>query len=291
MVTIFTPAYNRAGILPRLYQSLLAQTAMDFEWLVIDDGSTDETRKVVGGWIKEGRLPIRYIKKENGGKHTAHNEALRHANGEWLFCVDSDDWLPQNAVEDILEGSASVRPSDAGLVGYKADQNGRSLCAALDAQEQSHYGLYSLMRRGGGRGEYALVFRTELLRNFPFPEIPEERFMTEAVLYDRLELAGYTICPIGKVLTVCEYQPDGLSSDPYRLLLTAPGGYQIYHAQRIDLAVSWKERLGHCVRYQAFRRMSGNREYMYHGKHGLLTALAWLPGAAGALYYKSKRKR
>lgn len=291
MITIFTPAYNRAGVLPRLYQSLLKQTVTDFEWLVIDDGSTDETGRVVRTMAEEGKLPIRYIKKANGGKHSAHNEALRHAKGEWFFCVDSDDWLPRDAVENILRAAVSIGPGDAGLVGYKVDQSGKSLCAALDEQAKGRYGLYSLMRRGGGRGEYALVFRTGLLQRFPFPEIPGERFMTEAVLYDRLELAGYTICPLDKVLTICEYQPDGLSSDPYRLILQNPAGYQLYHTQRIDLAVSLKERVGHCVRYQAFRRMSGNKEYMYQGKHRLLAALVWLPGAAGALYYRSKRKR
>ena len=140
--------------------------------------------------------------------------------------------------------------------------------------------------RGGG--EYALVFRTQVLRAHPFPVFQGETFVTESVLYDRLEMAGYTLVSLDAVLQICEYQPDGLSSSTYRLMARNPTGYQVYHAQRIDLAVSWKERVGHCIRYQAFYAMSGDARYRYQGPHRVLAALMRLPGLAGAYYYRNK---
>lgn len=288
-LTVFTPAYNRAALLPRLYESLLAQESGDFEWLVVDDGSTDDTPAVIRTFAKEGRIPVRYIRQENGGKHTAHNCAVQQARGDWFFCVDSDDWLAPGAVEHVLDALRRIEPEVSGLVGRKADQTGRSLCAALSKAEPCR-GLYSLVRRSGG-GEYALLFRTEVLREYSFPVIPGERFMTECVLYDRLELAGNTVCPLNEMLEICEYQPGGLSSHPYRLLLQNPGGYQLYHGQRIDLVLTFRERLRHCVSYQAFRSMSGRRGDCYRGRHRLLAACAWLPGQLAAVYYQYKGKR
>ena len=289
-LTIFTPSYNRSSLLPRLYRSLLQQVPAGFEWLIVDDGSTDDTQAVVDAMAAEKRIAIRYIKKKNGGKHTAHNLAVEQAAGQWFFCVDSDDWLAPGAISHIFSAIERTGPESVGFVGYKADQMGRSLCAALP-EDRNGYGLYSLMRRMGGKGEYALLFRTDILKQYHFPEISGERFVTESVLYDRLELEGYTVCPLDAVLEICEYQPDGLSSNPYRLLLRNPGGYQIYHAQRIDLVPSFGERLRHCISYQAFRRMSGRRGDDYRGRHRILTACAWLPGQLGAIYYQYKGKK
>lgn len=285
-LTIFTPTYNRAALLPRLYESLLSQTRGDFEWLIVDDGSVDDTETAVKQFAAEGKVTVRYMKKENGGKHTAHNLALNYARGEWFFCVDSDDQLAPKAVERILASLECVPPEVTGLAGYKVDVKGRLLCALL-AEDMRPCGLFSLMHRGA-KGEYALLFRTEVLKRYPYPEIKGERFVTESVLYDRLELAGHTVCPVDGVLQICEYQPDGLSSDTYRLMAQNPTGYQIYHAQRIDLALSWKERIGHCTRYQAFRAMSKNKENDYQGRYRLLAALMRLPGLAGAYYYRNR---
>ncbi len=100
-LTVFTPTYNRAHLLPRVYESLCCQSCQDFEWLVIDDGSTDATRELVQGWINEGRIRIQYHWKENGGLYTGYNAAYKLAEGELCVCIDSDDWMPADAVEII----------------------------------------------------------------------------------------------------------------------------------------------------------------------------------------------
>ena len=125
-LTIFTPAYNRAHLLPRLYESLCRQSCKDFCWLVIDDGSTDNTRELVQGWIAEQSLPIRYEYKPNGGMHTAHNLAYRLSDTELNTCIDSDDYMPDDAVEKILRCWSEKGSNDvSGLVGLDATANGK----------------------------------------------------------------------------------------------------------------------------------------------------------------------
>ncbi|MCS2864766.1 glycosyltransferase family 2 protein [Bacteroides thetaiotaomicron] len=102
MVTVFTPTYNRAYILNDLYQSLCRQTCRKFEWLIVDDGSTDNTEGLVASWLDEGKMSLRYIKQPNGGKHRAINKGIQEANGDLFFIVDSDDYLAKNAIERIL---------------------------------------------------------------------------------------------------------------------------------------------------------------------------------------------
>lgn len=286
MLTVFTPTYNRAEFLPNVFDSLLKQKSYNFEWLVVDDGSSDDTETVINELKKDSPFSVVYLAKGNGGKHSAHNAAVEQARGEWFLCLDSDDLLAEDAIALIEEGLSQLCASDCGLIAHKQEQGGALLSSPLRSPE-NHVGIYSTLSAVSG-GEYAFVFRTEVLKEFPYPIVAEERFMGECVLYDRLELVGYTVCPLPEVLQICEYQPDGLSSNTYRLMAKNPAGYQIYHAQRIDLARSLRERLGHCIRYQAFYTMSKNKEYRYRGRHRLLTALMYLPGRLGAYYYRNK---
>lgn len=286
MLTIFTPTYNRVKLLPRLYESLCSQENQNFEWLIIDDGSTDNTAELVKEFIAEQKVNIRYIQKINGGKHTAHNVALEHATGSLFMCLDSDDTLAKNAIQIIENSLFHLTSNDCGFIAYKNDVNGQQLCGDLSCNGWDHRTIYKYSRQAGG--EFAFVFLSDKLRQYPYPEIINERFCGECVVYDQLDLAGYTVCPLCETLEICEYQSDGLSKSFYRLLSQNPTGYQIYHAQRIDLVTSFRERLRHAISYQAFLRLSGRDNYLYGGRHKLLAALAWLPGQLGAMYYKKK---
>lgn len=127
-LTVFTPTYNRAHTLPRTYESLLRQTCKDFEWLVIDDGSTDGTAGLVRGWIEENRIPIRYIYKENGGLYTGYNKAYEVIETELNVCIDSDDFMPDNAVE-LITGYWKEHGSDeyAGITGLDFTLDGKPI--------------------------------------------------------------------------------------------------------------------------------------------------------------------
>ena len=286
MLTIFTPTYNRAHQLPRLYESLLAQRCFDFEWLIVDDGSGDDTRQVVQSFLNNGRFPVRYCHKENGGKHTAYNLALEEAAGDWFFCVDSDDLLAPDGVAHIAE--AVGQHPDRGIIAYKKTIDGKRLSGDFPAGVTACK-LHELALKYGCGGEFSLVFPTNLARKFPFPVFAGERFVTESVVYDRIDsIADMQLLP--KVLTVCEYQADGYSQNADGIMKQNPTGYCLYFMQRIDLQPSFGPRLSHAGKYWCFRWISKNKTLRYEGKHKALVALAVIPGIVFRAYYKIFRK-
>lgn len=272
MLTIFTPTYNRATTILRTYKSLVTQTCKNFEWLIVDDGSIDDTESLVCSWVKKSEFPIRYIKQTNGGKYRAYNNALKNAIGEFFFCLDSDDWLPENAVEVILTYAEKLRENEslAGIVALKMFQDGKVLGLQYKKAVFS-CSLYDLELSGEG-GERSLVFKTSIAQMFPFPEETNEKFITESVVYDRL-YGKYGFIVSNDVLTICEYQSEGLSSNPRALMLRNPAGYKLYFAQRIDMTPSFIERISYILRYHAFRNMYDGSAYNYNGKHKLLVTL------------------
>lgn len=284
MITIFTPTYNRAHTISRTYQSLTRQTCKDFEWLVVDDGSTDSTELLICSWLNESDFVIRYIQKPNAGKYKAYNLGLREAKGNLFFCVDSDDWLPDNAVELIKQQEKRILETEniAGMIALKIYENGHVIGKPYAVNAVNS--LYKLSCEGYG-GERSLVFDTRIAQKYPFPEKTNEKFMGESVIYDRFE-EKYQFLVRNYCLTVCEYQADGLSSSPRSLMLANPTGYKLYFSQRVDIVKSLRERIPLILRYHAFNRLSKNKEFIYQGKHKLLVKLL-TPFSIGVyLYYK-----
>lgn len=281
-ITVFTPTYNRKETLRRLYESLCKQTSFDFEWLIVDDGSTENTGAVIDSFLPTF-FPIRYFKKENGGKHTAYNFALQQAHGTYFFCVDSDDYLTPDAIE-LLCGAASF---DCGLCAYKATVDGMMLSSEFPAGavETTSFALYEKL---GCHGEYAFAYPLHIARQVPFPVFTGESFMTESVVYDRLDkLCNVQLLP--KVVTICEYQPDGLSARANHLMRENPAGYCLYFMQRIDLVSGFFERLLMAGKYQCFGILARGNRTAYRGKHRLLTAACYPVGMAFLAYYKMFR--
>lgn len=272
MITIFTPTYNRASTIFRTYESLKGQTCKDFEWLIVDDGSTDNTESLVQGWIMNSVFPVRYIKQPNGGKYRAYNNGLKHAKGELFFCVDSDDWLPCNAVERILSYFDKLRKSQhlAGIIALKEFQD-KKIIGKPFSKANSCSSLYNL-EVDGERGERTLVFKTSVAKMFPFPEETNEKFVTESVVYDRYN-GKYEFIVTNDILTICEYQYDGLSSNVRSLMLRNPAGYKLYYSQRIDLTSSFFERVAYILRYHAFRLLYNGTAYKYCGNHKTLVSI------------------
>jgi len=247
--TIFTPTYNRAHLLARAYQSLVSQNFQDFEWLIVDDGSTDETEAVVRGFIDDGKLDIRYIKKPNGGKHTAINLGAREARGELFFILDSDDKLPTDALEKTAHYWQQIRDdsSFAGLCGLDAYFDGRVVGGGLP---QTTIDCTSLEIRFsyGVKGDLKEVFRTSVLRECPFPEIPGERFCPEALLWNRIA-QKYKLRFFNEVIYQCEYQDGGLTDRIVRIRMDSPVAstttyqemttYNIPFAQKVKAAINY----------------------------------------------------
>ena len=226
MLTICTPTYNREHLLHDLYESLKKQTVNNFEWLIIDDGSTDDTEKTINQWLNvENNFPIIYIKKENGGKHTAVNIGIEKAKGDYFIIVDSDDYLNKNAVEIIHKEFQKLPEGKYAGIGFnKIFENGDIVGTTfkenyIDASnfERSKHGI---------QGDKAEVFFTKVIKKYRFPVFENERFLTEALLWNRIANEGYKIRWINKGFYVCRYQENGLSMNSGTL--KSYEGYSLY---------------------------------------------------------------
>ncbi len=214
MITIMTPTYNRAYILPKTYESLKNQTSFDFEWVIVDDGSKDDTEQLVGEWIKtESNFVIVYKKQENGGKHRAVNAGVKLAKYDYFLILDSDDTLTPDAVEKMHSWIADIEGLDgfAGVSGMKGYDNaapvGKNIRVSyIDATnlERKKYGLL---------GDKAEVYKTEILKQYPFPEFEGENFIRESAVWDHIAKDGFKIRWFNDIIYICDYIEDGLTKN------------------------------------------------------------------------------
>ncbi len=216
MITVFTPTYNRAYILENLYKSLLSQTSKNFEWVVVDDGSVDDTASFFNT-IKKNDNPfqITYVVQSNGGKHRAVNHGVRLAKGEVFFIVDSDDYLTNDAIEKIENWINSLPQGDkwAGVSGLK----GYSLTETVGGEHRGKEGFVDATNlereKYNLHGDKAEAYFTEVLKKYPFPEFEGENFITEEVVWNAIAYDGYKIRWYNEIIYVCEYLEDGLTKN------------------------------------------------------------------------------
>ncbi|WP_413307841.1 glycosyltransferase family 2 protein [Bacillus sp. 1P10SD] len=232
-ITVFTPTFNRAYILENLYNSLQSQTYTNFEWLVIDDGSTDNTAELFNNWIRENKLHIRYHRVENGGKHRAINKATDLASGELFFIVDSDDYLTEDALESIVqwEGTIENKEEFCGVSGNR----GKSKTDLWGTTFEGEYIDASSLERNKKNitGDKAEVFYTKLLQKYKFKEFEDENFITEATVWNRMAADGYKIRWFNKTIYICNYLNDGLTNNMKIIFANNPRGTAYYINQQI----------------------------------------------------------
>lgn len=228
LLTIFTPTYNRAYILPELYHSLCKEPSDNFIWLVVDDGSTDNTQELVENWQRENRIEIVYYKQENGGKMRAHNKGVELCTTPLFFCIDSDDQIAPGAIGKILETHQALR-DDEFLGGIAAKRLIINKLASKDLPDIKRCTLHNIYA-SGFKGDTSLVFKTDVLREFPFPEIEGEKFVTEGYVYDQID-QKYELLILNEYLMRCEYQEDGYTFNADSLYLKYPKGWALYFSQ------------------------------------------------------------
>ena len=290
MLTIFTPTYNRAKLLNDIFNSLEKQSCFDFEWLIIDDGSNDNTENVVINFLHNSKFPVRYIKKENGGKHTAYNLALENARGELFFCLDSDDYLPNNAIEKIKKFfnnlNREIITSTCGFLAYKIDRENNLLSDKFPLKID-RVKLYELDARYGCRGEFSIILFTQIAKKYPFPVFDNEKFVGECVIYDQINIL-YDFILLKEVITICEYQSDGYTNMQIQLMKNNPSGYCMYFKQRLDLQNDLISKIIISGKYHAFKFLSKNKDpnLVYDGENKFLVKMTFLLGIVFYIYYR-----
>jgi len=289
-ITIFTPTYNRAHLLPRLYESLKKQTSQDFIWLVVDDGSADDTRQLMNSYIAEGILDIQYVYQENQGMHGAHNTAYENIKTELNTCIDSDDFMPDRAVEIILNKWKTTTAEDklkySGIVGLDADMQGNIIGSKFTTETTTLEDFY--LR--GGTGDKKLVYRTEVMQKYPpYPLFRGEKYVGLAYKY-LLADQEYQLITMNEVLIIVDYQEGGSSNNMFRQYYKNPKGFAFIRKQGMVLSKSSKKRFQEAVHYVSSSLITKNRRFIQESPKKLLTILAIPAGIALYTLIKFKNR-
>ena len=255
LLTILTPTYNRASLLPRLYKSLCAQTCRDFEWIVVDDGSTDNTQEVVSSFKVENgdSFPITYIRKKNGGKHTALNRGVRAAQGSLIMIADDDDLLPPDAIDIIRHSWAKIefQASVGGIAGLDVNKRTGEIIGSGLPKEHILCNAMDIRYRYHVTGDLKEVFRTDVLKDFPFPEIAGEMFCPEQLVWFRIA-QKYSLYYINKSIYIAEYQSDGITSGITRARMQSPRASMLTYAELTTCRVPFAVKVKAAINYWRF---------------------------------------
>lgn len=292
-LTYFTPTYNRAHDLPKLYESLCNQTNKDFIWLIIDDGSKDNTRELVDGWIKENRIEIDYVCKENGGKNTAIDLSNQICKTEYVNCIDSDDFVSEDSTEVLYKYFDEVSGDDSlcGIVGRRAKYNGEPFNETFAKNKEKIY-FSDLKKKYGYIQDTNLIFKISVVKKFHFPIFENEKFVTESVLYNQF-MYDYKMLAIPELLYLAEYQGDGYTAQGVKLFFKNPEGYLYALKQNAFLAIrhklSLKKKVGYTSIFYAWKKALKLKER--YPKDNKLPAFYRMAGGILSVLFVGKYKK
>ncbi|WML45826.1 glycosyltransferase family 2 protein [Neobacillus sp. PS3-40] len=290
LLTVFTPTYNRAYCLEKCYLSLVAQTCQDFIWLIIDDGSTDSTRELVECWMQQNLIKIRYIWQENQGMHGAHNTAYEQIDTELNVCIDSDDYMPVDAVEKVTSfwkkyGSEKV----SGMIGLDAYTNNTIIGTKLPEKLKSST-LFDLYYKHGVSGDKKIVYRSELTKRYPYPIFTNEKYVGLAYKYFKLD-RDYEMLLMNEVLCFVEYLPDGSSHNMVNQYRKNPRGFAFYRKELMKLPfVSLSFKFRQAIHFVSSSFILKNWRFLSETPAKTLTFLAIPFGFLLYLYIQQKHR-
>ena len=275
LLTIFTPAYNRGYTIHKTYESLKRQTNKNFKWLIIDDGSTDNTRELIEKWIKEdNKFEISYIYKKNGGMHSAHNTAYENIDTELNVCIDSDDYMPDDAVEKILSFWEKNKSDEiAGIAALDAYESGQVIGDRFPDNLKTS-ALFDLHYKYKIKGDKKLVYRTELTKQYPYPIFEGEKYVSLSYKYTMID-REYPLALMNEVLCIVEYMEDGSSLNMINQYRKNPKGFAFLRIHNLNNPKAkpifkFKE----CVHYVSSSLISRNKNYIKESPCKLTTILA-----------------
>lgn len=289
LLTVFTPTYNRAYSLHLCYDSLCRQTCKDFVWLVIDDGSTDNTRELVCEWKRENKIPIDYYYQENQGMHGAHNAAYRLIETELNTCIDSDDYMPDDAVEKIVNFWEQHRSTEvAGFMGLDVDFEGNVIGTPFpEGMERTTIGGFYCH---GGKGDKKLVFRTDVVKNYPeYPIFEGEKYGPMGVKIQLID-QDYELLTLNEPLSCVCYMPDGSTQNMFKQYIFNPKGFSYSRKQSMVLAPTAKRRFIEAVHYVSSSIMLRNRHFLQESPRPWLVFCAIPFGILWYIYIRFKTR-
>ncbi len=286
-LTVFTPTYNRAFCLGQVYDSLCRQTSQDFLWLIIDDGSTDTTKELVNSWIAENKIAIQYHFKENGGMHTGHNAAYSLIETEYNVCIDSDDFMPDNAVAIIVAEVQNLPANFAGIVGLDADKQGNIVGTKIP-DDIDACKLYDLYENKGVTGDKKLVYKTAIVKKYPpYPEFKGEKLVPLGYLYLLID-QDYVLKPVNEVFCIVEYLLDGSSKNMLRQYRRNPNGFVFSRVSRINLGTSIQSKFKNSIHLISSAIFAKSMRGLSKSKSPILLILATPFGILLNLYIRMR---
>lgn len=292
ILTVFTPTYNRAHLLSRVYESLKNQTSNNFIWMVIDDGSIDGTGELVRQWQREAKLEIYYLYKPNEGMHSAHNVAYAQIRTEWNVCIDSDDKMPANAVELILREIAKNPGSQYyGILGLDADFDGKVLGQPIP----SHFDrvkMTELESLHGINGDKKLVCKTAIMQSLPaYPIYKNEKLVPLSYKSLVAEQQGLYMQPLNEVLCLVEYQPDGSTKNMLLQYRRNPRGFAFMRVARLNADIRFKDKVKSAVHLVSATMFTCDFRILFSTRHTALVLAAIPFGLVLNLYIRTKTIR
>ena len=289
-LTIFTPAYNRAYTLHKCYESLKKQTNKDFEWLIIDDGSTDNTRELVQSWIEENIIPIKYHYQKNQGMHGAHNTAYELIDTELNVCIDSDDYMPDDAVEKILKfWDKNKSDNIAGIAALDAYESGEVIGNTFpkDLKTSTSFDMYY---KHGVCGDKKFIYRTELTKKYPYPIFEGEKYVGLAYKYRKIDLT-HKLALMNEVVCIVEYMEDGSSRNMLKQYVNNPRGFIFYRKENMtNPNANLKYKFKECAHYVSSNFIINNKNFIKESPLKLLTILTTPVGFCLYKYILKKTK-
>lgn len=288
IVTILTPTYNRANLLCNLYNSLVIQDNKKFKWLIIDDGSTDNSRELVSKWVEENKIEIRYIYKKNGGKHTALNLGFEKVNTELTFIVDSDDVLTNNAIETVIHDWEKYKSESVSGLSYLRGYTQNDVIGDRFPDSYAEYNPIDIQFRYKISGDKAEVWKTDILKKYRFPVYDGEKFQGENYIWWQIA-QEYNMIYINQIIYVTEYHEGGLTKSGRRLRINCPLGGMDNSKMGFNKKFPVQERLKRGILfncYAFFRKENKRNRLKDSNNHPILVILTYPFGWLLYLYWK-----
>lgn len=291
-ITVFTPAFNRASTLERTYKSLCGQTQKDFIWMIIDDGSTDNTKELVSEWQKNNNgFTIEYYYKKNGGMHTAHNMAYDKIMTELNVCIDSDDAMPEDAIESILLFWDKYGSNDvAGIIALDSTFNGDIIGTEMPIgiTQASTSDLYNKYH---AKGDKKFIYRTDIIKDTPpYPEFEGEKLVALGYKY-AIVAQKYRMLLFNKVVCLVDYQLDGSSHTIIKQYMQSPRGFAFEKAFEMQHSSGRIHLIKSTIHYIAEMRIAGEKGYIRKSPQKMLTIVLFPLGICAEMVIRLLNKK